>query len=498
MASRNTPNFKRKGDKTPPRPATRTNFAVRSQAANGVLDTAFSLCSPAANNKFTMMARRSKSTTNITYTPKVESIGTPKTTPRPGTSTAPETPKCFAAVSMETPQRFARSSNDITTILDEFKADKEAEISNLKVAVRVRPMNLKECSNYRVKNVLQIDDEHQLTVLNGASADGFSGKTLTFNYDRVFWSCDIDEPNFADQQLVYDILAKPLVDSAFEGYNICLFAYGQTGSGKSYSMMGIDSGKKEKFLSTDSFTEKLFFADDPDKIGREAGIIPRLCKDIFQRIDTLKANFFAEVEVSYFEIYNEKIHDLLTLSSEDGFINTADNSSKKPPLKVREHPDYGPFVVDLSTHLVDSHKLLHNWLAVGNSQRATAATGMNDKSSRSHAIFNIVLNLTEKTLGSDDKEIKLTKRSKISLVDLAGSERVCHTNVTAERLKEGVSINKSLLTLGKVITALAESKNKTTFVPYRESVLTWLLRVSGISVFILFFYLKNYIKSILS
>lgn len=134
--------------------------------------------------------------------------------------------------------------------------------------------------------------------------------------------------------------------------------------------------------------------------------------------------------------------------------------------------------MDLSTHSVDSYKLLRDWLAVGNSQRATAATGMNDKSSRSHSMFNIILNLTEKTKGPDDNEIKLTKRSKISLVDLAGSERVSHTKATAERLKEGVSINKSLLTLGKVIAALADSKKLNTFVPYRESVLTWLLRVS--------------------
>lgn len=149
--------------------------------------------------------------------------------------------------------------------------------------------------------------------------------------------------------------------------------------------------------------------------------------------------------------------------------------------------------MDLSTHVVESHTDLRNWLAVGNSQRATAATGMNDQSSRSHSIFNIVLNLTDvrppgaradafegcSDEGGDAQRRLLSRRSKISLVDLAGSERVNHTCAKGDRMREGVSINKSLLTLGKVIAALADTKKSSAaFVPYRESVLTWLLRVS--------------------
>lgn len=201
----------------------------------------------------------------------------------------------------------------------------------------------------------------------------------------------------------------------------------------------------------------------------EAGIIPRFCHDLFKRLKRQRDTIQAEIEVSYFEIYNEKIHDLLSVS------NLAPNVTAKKCLRVREHSIWGPYVVDLSTHPVDSHLALRNWLALGNSQRATAATGMNDKSSRSHSIFNIVLNLTEK--GDGKSNPGQTKRSKISLVDLAGSERVSFTGASGERLKEGVSINKSLLTLGKVISALASGKKG--FVPYRESVLTWLLRVSG-------------------
>lgn len=195
----------------------------------------------------------------------------------------------------------------------------------------------------------------------------------------------------------------------------------------------------------------------------------------------MQSTFRIEVEVSYFEIYNEKIHDLLAVTAATTATPIA--ASKRAALRVREHPTWGPYVVDLSTHPVDSHTALRNWLAVGNSQRATAATGMNDKSSRSHSIFNIVLNISEVgAAGGEDASVsrrQQTRRSKISLVDLAGSERVSHTCASGERLREGVSINKSLLTLGKVIAALADAKKTSAaFVPYRESVLTWLLRVS--------------------
>lgn len=234
----------------------------------------------------------------------------------------------------------------------------------------------------------------------------------------------------------------------------------------------------------------LLFTDD-ELLGpnSEAGIIPRFCQELFRRINEVKSKIRAEIEVSYFEIYNEKIHDLLAVSPINGLQNTVNCTTKKSALRVREHPIWGPYVVDLSTHPVDSHSAIRNWLAVGNSQRATAATGMNDKSSRSHSIFNIVLNLSEVN-GKTDK-IPQTKRSKISLVDLAGSERVSHTCAIGDRLKEGVSINKSLLTLGKVIASLADSrKSSAGFVPYRESVLTWLLRVSFFFIYTFFFSTK--------
>lgn len=192
----------------------------------------------------------------------------------------------------------------------------------------------------------------------------------------------------------------------------------------------------------------------------------------------MKSTFSAEVEVSYFEIYNEKIHDLLAVTPTHLAATPATPGShvkqQRQALQIREHPQWGPYIENLNIHPVDSNFALKNWLAVGNSQRATAATGMNDKSSRSHSIFSIILTLSE----IDSQSSKLTtKRSRISLVDLAGSERVSQTCASGERLKEGVSINRSLLTLGRVINALADPK-KNTFAPYRESVLTWLLKVS--------------------
>ncbi|XP_017019227.1 kinesin-like protein KIF14 [Drosophila kikkawai] len=363
-----------------------------------------------------------------------------------------------------------------------------SEESNMIVAVRVRPLNALECTRGQVTNVVQVHgDSNELTVQAGCSADASAGVTHFFSYDQVYYSCDPERKNYAGQAKVFEGTARPLIDTAFDGYNACLFAYGQTGSGKSYSMMGIEA------------------LDDAALDGGpphdEAGIIPRFCHELFRRIEEVKAHqqLQVEVEVSYFEIYNEKIHDLLSVQH----ATTAAGDStpvqqQRPALKVREHPIFGPYVVDLSAHSVDSYSALRNWLAVGNSQRATASTAMNDKSSRSHSIFNIVLNLTnlssgDEGLSSSDTDsgtvnsLRQTRRSKISLVDLAGSERISVSGSNGERIREGVSINKSLLTLGKVIAALADSRKAvgnsqmgngtpTTFVPYRESVLTWLLR----------------------
>lgn len=321
---------------------------------------------------------------------------------------------------------------------DREKFDQER---NLTVAVRVRPMNARELAYVGTTDVVKAN--RQEIVIRSNQCGGQNNLDHIFQYDHVFWSCNEENPQFASQTDVFECMGKPLLDSAFRGYNACLFAYGQTGSGKSFSMMGPNS--PEVF-----------------DIDMNAGIIPRFCKELFRRITELPEGSTSSVEVSYYEIYNEKIHDLL-----------ACKNKQRMALKVREHPDWGPYIVDLSVHTVTSYKELRSWLVVGNNNRATAATAMNEKSSRSHSIFSI-----EVTMADGTSELDSSRRSKISLVDLAGSERISNAMNNDERIRQGVSINKSLLTLGKVIAALAESKKQHQHVPYRDSVLTWLLRES--------------------
>uniref|UniRef100_A0A671Y876 Kinesin family member 13B n=1 Tax=Sparus aurata TaxID=8175 RepID=A0A671Y876_SPAAU len=260
-----------------------------------------------------------------------------------------------------------------------------------------------------------------------------------FAYDYCFWSMDeTDKENFAGQEVVFQCLGESLLRNAFQGYNACIFAYGQTGSGKSYTMMGS---------------------------GDQPGLIPRLCSALFERTQTegRKEESFT-VEVSYMEIYNEKVRDLL------------DPKGGRQPLRVREHKVLGPYVDGLSRLAVASYKDIESLMSEGNKSRTVAATNMNEESSRSHAVFNIILTHTLKDLQSGTSGEKV---SRLSLVDLAGSERAAKTGAAGERLKEGSNINKSLTTLGLVISALAEqgtAKNKNKFVPYRDSVLTWLLK----------------------
>ncbi|KAJ8376171.1 hypothetical protein SKAU_G00067510 [Synaphobranchus kaupii] len=312
------------------------------------------------------------------------------------------------------------------------------ENSAVTVAVRVRPFNSREKTDNGQQVIFM--DNQETTVQHPDSK-----QSCTFTYDFSFCSIDKTDPNFASQKTVYEKLARPLLERAFEGFNTCLFAYGQTGSGKSYTMMGF---------------------------GEEAGVTPRFCEELFCRMTQSQNNqVTCRLEMSYFEVYNEKIHDLLVVKDEQG--------EKKLPLRVREHPVFGPYVADLSTNVVSSYADIQGWLQLGNKQRATAATGMNDKSSRSHSVFALVMTQT-KTEFVEEEEHDHTVTSRINLVDLAGSERCSSAQTSGDRLREGASINKSLLTLGKVISALSEQcqSRKKVFTPYRESVLTWLLKES--------------------
>ncbi|XP_053706341.1 kinesin-like protein KIF1B isoform X12 [Synchiropus splendidus] len=308
--------------------------------------------------------------------------------------------------------------------------------ASVKVAVRVRPFNSRETSK-ESKCIIQMQG-NTTTILNPKAP---KEPAKTFSFDYSYWSHTTPEdPTFASQNLVYNDIGKEMLAHAFEGYNVCIFAYGQTGAGKSYTMMG----KQEE--------------------GQE-GIIPMLCEDLFEKINESSNNeeLSYSVEVSYMEIYCERVRDLL-------------NPKNKGNLRVREHPLLGPYVEDLSKLAVTSYTDIADLMDAGNKARTVAATNMNETSSRSHAVFTIVF-----TQRKHDSETDLSteKVSKISLVDLAGSERADSTGAKGTRLKEGANINKSLTTLGKVISALAEvskKKKKTDFIPYRDSVLTWLLR----------------------
>nr|XP_054397568.1 kinesin-like protein KIF16B isoform X5 [Pongo abelii] len=322
-------------------------------------------------------------------------------------------------------------------------------MASVKVAVRVRPMNRRE-KDLEAKFIIQMEKSKttitNLKIPEGGTGDSGRERTKTFTYDFSFYSADTKSPDYVSQEMVFKTLGTDVVKSAFEGYNACVFAYGQTGSGKSYTMMG-NSG--------------------------DSGLIPRICEGLFSRINETtrwdEASF--RTEVSYLEIYNERVRDLLRRKS-----------SKTFNLRVREHPKEGPYVEDLSKHLVQNYGDVEELMDAGNINRTTAATGMNDVSSRSHAIFTIKF-----TQAKFDSEMPCETVSKIHLVDLAGSERADATGATGVRLKEGGNINKSLVTLGNVISALADlsqdaantlAKKKQVFVPYRDSVLTWLLKDS--------------------
>ncbi|KAK9306151.1 hypothetical protein QLX08_003054 [Tetragonisca angustula] len=311
-------------------------------------------------------------------------------------------------------------------------------MSSVKVAVRVRPFNNREISR-EAQCIIEMSGS-TTSILNPKAPPGSKDAIKSFNYDYSYFSMDPNDTNYSSQLMVYKDIGEEMLEHAFEGYNVCIFAYGQTGAGKSYTMMG----KQEE--------------------GQE-GIIPQICKDLFRKISRNSNECLKySVEVSYMEIYCERVRDLL-------------NPKNKGNLRVREHPLLGPYVEDLSKLAVMSYQDIHDLIDEGNKARTVAATNMNETSSRSHAVFTIFF-----TQQKHDSTTGLVteKVSKISLVDLAGSERADSTGAKGTRLKEGANINKSLTTLGKVISALAEiatkKKKKADFIPYRDSVLTWLLR----------------------
>ncbi|XP_067223991.1 stAR-related lipid transfer protein 9 isoform X1 [Chanodichthys erythropterus] len=348
-------------------------------------------------------------------------------------------------------------------------------MANVKVAIRVRPLNSRESLDGgrlavqvedKVVRVRNVKLEGRLDGRSEGLADSRE-KLMEFGFDYCYWSVDPAAPNYASQEEVFQDLGVCVLSGASEGYNVCLFAYGQTGSGKTYTMMGT-----------------------PDSIG----LTPRICQGLFRSGVESADGQSCRVEISFLEIYNERVRDLLRGAEQ-----------KKPtPLRVREHPEKGPYVQGLSQHVVTDYKQAADLLEEGIANRITAATHVHDASSRSHAIFTI-----QYTQAILENNLPSEIVSKINLVDLAGSERA-DPQYCRDRITEGANINKSLVTLGIVISALAQNSQMSSssqsinsvlsegegstvgsqssslsgsgrrhcFIPYRDSVLTWLLKDS--------------------
>ncbi|EDX09307.1 GD13203 [Drosophila simulans] len=305
-------------------------------------------------------------------------------------------------------------------------AQLDDEIENVRVVVRTRPMDKNELSAGALSAISVDKINRAITVMKPNATANEPPKTYYF--DNVF-------DGGSNQMDLYVDTARPIVDKVLEGYNGTILAYGQTGTGKTYTMSG-----------------------NPDS-PQTKGIIPNAFAHIFGHIAKAKENQKFLVRVSYMEIYNEEVRDLL-------------GKDVGKSLEVKERPDIGVFVKDLSGYVVHNADDLENIMRLGNKNRAVGATKMNQESSRSHAIFSITVERSE--LGEGD--VQHVRMGKLQLVDLAGSERQSKTQASGQRLKEATKINLSLSVLGNVISALVDGKS--THIPYRNSKLTRLLQDS--------------------
>eukprot|EP00760_Papus_ankaliazontas_P037330 PhM_4_TR8457/c4_g1_i1/m.1210/K17914/KIF13; kinesin family member 13 len=337
------------------------------------------------------------------------------------------------------------------------------------VAVRVRPINFYQHGGGAASGGPGANDTTMSVRGNGTiviTDPTNPSKQHTFNFDHAYNSMTPESTlrGGGDQESIFKQVGLPVLEHSLQGYNTCLFAYGQTGSGKTYTISGFD---------------------DPDvpviAESERKGLIPRVCEALMERISAEQTETRVyRIEMSYYEIYNEKVRCLL-------------DPDPNVTYRVREHPVSGPFVADLTTIAVDSVEDMVRSIRKAARHRQTASTQMNATSSRSHAVCCV--SITSTAFDAETGEVCETT-SKMNIVDLAGSERSAAAGTSGLRLQEGSNINKSLLTLGNVIEALASSAaaesmdasvtsntvssgNSTLahkFIPYRESTLTWLLK----------------------
>ncbi|XP_028302752.1 kinesin-like protein KIF17 isoform X2 [Gouania willdenowi] len=295
---------------------------------------------------------------------------------------------------------------------------------SVRVVVRCRPLNDRE-KTLSSRMVVSMDLTHcQCFIVRPGAMDE---PPKQFTFDGTYY---VDHTT----EQMYNEIAYPLVEGVTEGYNGTIFAYGQTGSGKSFTMQGVNEPAAQR------------------------GVIPRAFEHIFESIQCAENTKFL-VRASYLEIYNEDVRDLL-------------GSDTKQRLELKEHPERGVYVRDLSMHTVHSVRECERIIEQGWKNRAVGYTLMNKDSSRSHSIFTIHLEIFSTDANGQDH----LRAGKLNLVDLAGSERQSKTGATGERLREATKINLSLSALGNVISALVDGRSR--YIPYRDSKLTRLLQDS--------------------
>jgi hypothetical protein len=359
----------------------------------------------------------------------------------------------------------AKSSRDAAYGHQSFRGNGASQTEAVKVVIRVRPPLEREIAagkNYQ--HSVAVDADNQVCTLSenldawrgGAgpvSPEGIVYNTHQFTFDHVY------DQN-ASQQEVYEKSAKEAVLSTLLGYNAAMLAYGQTGTGKTYTMEGDPIARRARASGTEPFV-----AGGGDATGAERGIIPRAIEDIFGyiRSDTSTRSKYL-VRASYVQIYNEVISDLL--------------KPERANLHIREDKKRGVFVENLSEWVVRTPDEIYGLMERGATQRTTGSTKMNELSSRSHAVFIIIVENSKLEEEAGQKELRQSfKVGKLNLVDLAGSERVRLTGATGVRLEESKKINQSLSALGNVIKALTEPKGRP-HIPYRDSKLTRILEDS--------------------
>ncbi|CAL1399189.1 unnamed protein product [Linum trigynum] len=310
---------------------------------------------------------------------------------------------------------------------------------NVQVILRCRPLN--EDEKHLVSHaVISCNEKKGLVSLVQNTAHKQIDKS--YQFDKVFGPT-------CEQTDLFDSAVTPIVNEVLEGYNCTIFAYGQTGTGKTYTMEGGMVSEDGEFPS-------------------DAGIIPRAVQQIFEVLEARSEDY--SMKVTFLELYNEEIMDLLADSDES--VTASVDEKLKKPIALLEDGKGGVFIRGLEQELVSSAKEIYKILEKGSAKRQTAATLLNKTSSRSHTIFSITIYIKEE--GSSVGE-ELVKCGKLNLVDLAGSENISRSGAKEERAREAGEINKSLLTLGRVINALVDHSGH---VPYRDSKLTRLLRDS--------------------